>query len=722
MANPYPPSQPSLTSYILPPSQQSQEPSTLSAFSVLGVQYPESVAFWHSSPTQHPPQPEIPVSAPSYAPLPKPPPLLQSIPDQKKHKRTRSGCFTCRSRRIKCDETRPICDRCRKGNRECVYPTPGTTGSMSSAGSRSKARSSRPQSRGSDSSGHVEPEDVHILKPIADEDEEGSVGSSSRLSPSTGPSGTRPKQGVSKKRSAQSLARRRAKPQSAATTTISDTPSLRDVSSSPSTEASRLDSLSVRSASVSLHPFESFSIPNTAHLPEDVRFYLAFHQGEMTPRHYSMRSDSEQFIHQTLVDFALRYDPLLYAVVGFAAYHHCVLTGNGKLYKFLKFYNTALKLLRKSLGSGEEHWEATLITVLVLTTFEEFIGDFVNQIDHHQAAHALMHELLTPESVTTNELHAQIFIWYARFDVTSGILAGNEMVLGREWYMTKEIHDAHEAASHPGDTLKNLRYAASILRRFGLEMASLYAKLSRGIMPIDEFIAENDKLDHLLDKVKSVLDTFHGSEYTVWDFPNKQPLTEDDIVDPYVPGSIYRGPLWDVNVLWADYYATKSMFKYQSLLSLKQSSFSELEDVATTLCRLIETLTRWPEKGNGWIFPLKNSIGMACLFGPKDSKTIMWGRHKYAMLERSGFVTPPKFRQALVLAWQLPEINHWWLPDDEGYPEIIQEVRLMTEERTNNPRDNFRESVSNMRSLFWNLNLDDTSSENSPSSLAQSDR
>lgn len=31
-------------------------------------------------------------------------------PDHIKHRRTRSGCFTCRGRRVKCDETRPICE------------------------------------------------------------------------------------------------------------------------------------------------------------------------------------------------------------------------------------------------------------------------------------------------------------------------------------------------------------------------------------------------------------------------------------------------------------------------------------------------------------------------------------------------------------------------------------------------------------------------------------
>ncbi|OGM44686.1 Zn(II)2Cys6 transcription factor [Aspergillus bombycis] len=731
MANSFPPSQTPLNSFLLHPSQHLNEPSALSAYSILGPgQYPESVALWHNPPNQPPSQSGLSVTAPpaSFAPVPKSQSLLQPIPDQKKHKRTRSGCFTCRARRIKCDETRPVCDRCRKGNRDCVYPTPGTSGSMASAGSRSGAKSKapRPQSRGSDSSSHVEADDIHILEPIADEDEEeeGSVGSSSRLSPSTGPNGTRTKLDLRNKRSAQSLARRKAKQQSLTIQAASETPgSYREPSSSPSTEASlRLDSASVRSVSVGLNPYESFAVPNAAHLPEDVRFYLAFHQGYMTPRHYFMRSDSHRFVHQSLIELALQYDPLLYAVVGFAAYHHCVQTGNGKLYTFLKYYNMALKMLRKSLASSEDHSEATLITVLVLTTFEEFIGDWVNLIDHHQAAHALMRELLSPESIITNELHGQIFPWYARFDVVAGILAGNEMVLGREWYIAKEDYDAQQAAIYPEDADKQLNLAASINRRFGLEMASLYAKLSRGMIPIDEFILQNDQLGQLIEKVREILEKFHNSEYTVWQYPDRQPLTEDDIVDPYIPGGMYRGPLWDVNVAWIDYYSTKAMYKYQSLLSVRQSSPSELQHLALEQCRLIEAIERWPEKENGYMFTYKNSIGMACLFAPKDSKHAMWGRKRLALLERNGYVMAPKFRQLLATVWQSPEVNHWWLSNDEGYPDIIREVRSMTEERSNTPRDNFRESVRNMRSLFWNISLDDSSSSNNSSPLGQEDR
>jgi hypothetical protein len=117
----------------------------------------------------------------------------------------------------------------------------------------------------------------------------------------------------------------------------------------------------------------------------------------------------------------------------------------------------------------------------------------VNLIDHHQAAHALMRELLTPESSNLIELHTNIFLWYARFDVVAGILAGTEAILGRDWYMAKEQYDANQAALYPDDPSKQLALVASINRRFGLDMASLYAKLSRGMIPMDQFAQQKTR-------------------------------------------------------------------------------------------------------------------------------------------------------------------------------------------------------------------------------------
>jgi hypothetical protein len=40
---------------------------------------------------------------------------------RKPHKKTKTGCTSCKKRRIKCDETKPICLRCQKRSLECIY-------------------------------------------------------------------------------------------------------------------------------------------------------------------------------------------------------------------------------------------------------------------------------------------------------------------------------------------------------------------------------------------------------------------------------------------------------------------------------------------------------------------------------------------------------------------------------------------------------------------------
>lgn len=70
----------------------------------------------------------------------------------------------------------------------------------------------------------------------------------------------------------------------------------------------------------------------------------------------------------------------------------------------------------------------------------------------------------------------------------------------------------------------------------------------------------------------------------------------------------------------------------------------------------------------------------------------------------------------------MPELNDWWLPNGKGYPDIVREVRALTDERTNNPQDDFRESLRDMKTLFGKVNLEDTDSENSSPSTDPSTR
>ncbi|KAJ6013750.1 hypothetical protein N7540_008341 [Penicillium herquei] len=677
-----------------------QQDSNMSAYSMFGAQqYPENLAFWHD-PSAAPPA--MTIAAPSY----KQPTLLHPLPDQKKHKRTRSGCFTCRSRRIKCDESRPVCERCRKGSRDCVYPTPAAGSSKTGTRTSAKTRAGRPHSQGSDSSGKLETEEISPLEPILDEDEPDSAADqASRPSPSSSTGQSRPD--LHRSQSGQSLRKPSLK-------TVSEAGSFgMEPGSSPSTESSRFESVSVRSASVTQTTTDML---NSARVSEDLRYYLNFYQEFITPGHFFLRRGSMVFVQHSIIELALQYEPLLYALVGFAAYHHTLQSSGGKIYTFLKYYNKALVLLRKSLSSGEEHTEATLCTVLVLTTFEEYTGDWLNLIDHHQAAYALMQELLTPESSNLNELHTNIFLWYARFDVVAGILAGTEAILSRDWYLAKEQYDAEQASLYPEDARKQLELVASINRRFGLDMASLYAKLSQGMIPFEDFAVQNELLGQTIERAKNIMRSFDDCEYTVRSYPDQQPLTEDDIVDPYVPGRIHEGPLWDANYIWIDLLSTELMYKYQTMLALRQPLLPELTALAWEQAQLMETINRWPQKPNGACIGFKNSIGITSMFLPRDTKNEIWCRRRIAQMEQTGYILQPKFREVLSAVWQDPELMHWWLPNDEGFSDLVHEIRTMTDDRQKQPRDDFRSSVRDMKSMFWKLNVNDEGDELSPGS------
>lgn len=70
-------------------------------------QYQHPLTYWHH-PQSLPNQPVSPQEAFHGQSMP----VSPAIPEQKKHKRTRSGCFTCRARRVKVILTRILTITC----------------------------------------------------------------------------------------------------------------------------------------------------------------------------------------------------------------------------------------------------------------------------------------------------------------------------------------------------------------------------------------------------------------------------------------------------------------------------------------------------------------------------------------------------------------------------------------------------------------------------------
>lgn len=81
------------------------------------------------------------------------------------------------------------------------------------------------------------------------------------------------------------------------------------------------------------------------------------------------------------------------------------------------------------------------------------------------------------------------------------------------------------------------------------------------------------------------------------------------------------------------------------------------------------------------------------------------------------YIYPPTLRTKLSELWNLPELHHWWLPDDQGYPPIIRSIRSFIEDRTMTPKDQPGEDLRDIKNILQKVNLDD-SPYHSPESVA----
>jgi len=233
---------------------------------------------------------------------------------------------------------------CRKGKRECTYP--GTSSSSSSKPLRGSARSKDSQhDSGSSPSGDEEGDEKDALPAILNEEEDESEPQSTTSDPSRSSDAPIPTQNMTTSPVLDGFARGPTRPQ----------PPRSNSKHSIKTSISR----SGRWPSV----------------PKDAQFYLRYHKECLSHHHYAFKYDGGDFLKTTFLEIAMNDDSqaLLYAIVAFAAYHHAIAQDDGRISKFLHFYNTSIMMLHQAL-SKKRHNVSTLLTILQLATIEVYLA------------------------------------------------------------------------------------------------------------------------------------------------------------------------------------------------------------------------------------------------------------------------------------------------------------------------------------------------------------
>lgn len=248
-----------------------------------------------------------------------------------KHRRSRMGCMTCRLRRVKCDEKFPSCDRCHRSDRTCIYTTDVAT--------------KRAQS------------DEKI-----DDSDVVTVGSAASVSP--------------RQIGALSTIDGRRRSSDVTSLTVSKSPSAPSASITEVLEDERDPSVFKGRGVIHIIMLDYFTkihtdvISTVFHKDPKICLLLNYRVNHMSHYHYGLCQDSHNFVATFILEQALKFEPLLYALVAFVAYHRTMLKPDGAIEDFLPYYSKALLLLWKSLQKEQEDQVAVLLTMLQLAVLE----------------------------------------------------------------------------------------------------------------------------------------------------------------------------------------------------------------------------------------------------------------------------------------------------------------------------------------------------------------
>ena len=263
----------------------------------------------------------------------------------------------------------------------------------------------------------------------------------------------------------------------------------------------------------------------------------------------------------------------------------------------------------------------------------------MNLLSHQKAAYEMLLEMYSPESIMQTETSRKILGWYTRFDIFAGLMSGVKTVLSREWIASSETYYTTLAKQEPNNLDYQIESNIATHRLIAIDMTLLFAKLPRGDISMEDFLRENDLIARRICNLKQQLaDVLSKDEYRVWSFGSTLERDPNDIVDPYVPGLLFHGPLFTINYVQINWYAIESMHRFQTSTILQQPPPADLYRLALEQCRLLEAIEYWSGSPAGAVLPAQASLAMNCLFLPRDEKHIMWCRRKLAKIESMGCV------------------------------------------------------------------------------------
>ncbi|KAI5289968.1 hypothetical protein KEM54_002778 [Ascosphaera aggregata] len=420
-------------------------------------------------------------------------------------------------------------------------------------------------------------------------------------------------------------------------------------------------------------------------LNNEDRLFLNFFLKEIKPEHYFLRQHAPCFLHHDVLQRAFEYPPLMNAILTFAAYLHSFRQAHGKLYTFLHYYQSSLTGLLASLQRSENHHDAMLLTVLQLATFEEYVGDWVNLMAHHQAACRMLKSLYSPADMAQDSFHRTIFFWVTRFDGASANVARSVPLLDKEWYVPVETFIRSDIQERPNDMVGKLLLCGLLVRKFNRDMAILLNKSLHNMT-----VAHSaDRVGELEELEPAIRASVTELEYILGDITGSQSartalprLSKSGATGDCVHDTTNTLAFAEIARYRLDLLGSKLLYQCHVGSMMHQVDPNELSDLALEISQLIEALTCDSDPAENVLLSVQQVLSLSVSFLPVDEPHMAWSRKKMAAVESQGYIFPQALKSRLAAFWADPKVSSWWLPHGEGETQLLRETKEWAEEHS----------------------------------------
>ncbi|KAK9467538.1 hypothetical protein V1512DRAFT_139132 [Lipomyces arxii] len=569
-----------------------------------------------------------------------------------RHKRTRSGCYTCRKRRVKCDETRPRCHRCLKGDRECSFPPEKLA--MSKKQRAYQAR--KLKKAAAEASVTVGKALVHIIN--------NGAGQTSEQAESSDPDD-------------------------------SDNIS-RAISGDSAEQDHNLQGPGPNSSVLSPSSMKADPIVEFPNVPPSIAKLFLYHRENLTHCHYFLSTDAVNFFERILY-IAHQSPPLMFSIAAFTTYHYALHHGEKYLEDMFKYYEECVKSLMHAIEAPDLN---TLIAILILSCIEMYLGDVSNEIQHQDAAFSLFQSMYTTQTAFQTDMQLYLFIWMRFIDIRRSLISGRSMSLGSEW------HSAHRQIIH--DRL--LSVDQSPQQQIMLILTSLGAIFSE-LCDFASNVRERRlsgasairQIELLRAKSLTWFESLDPQLFEIEEVPANCGLSDDDL--SLVPPLLYKR--WQMGLMMIVFNGYKLYFSAYAALSTtgRIEDPEATSEVAVLVARLVAGFEAAQTQHPGALFVCHNYLCLAAAFIPP--KYHVWIRRKLAMIQGQGYYFPDQIRMRIASAWGNEDLYRGWLegldPDDYVAKDVAipwERLAQVQIPECDSERGNFTADVREMRGIF----------------------